>query len=277
MQATRIRTFTARQAMQWFSCGWRMWRRQPLAATIPLAVIVPVALLLRWIPVLGDVILLLLLPSMVASVLVQVHIQSQTAGRWRRPKSLASWLVFLRQALFGAWGKSANVYSLILIGFVLVVFGLLSYAMVSAVGGQAVVSPYGFLELTPIQMGRFVLAYSLAVVLWLAVMAVLMWAVPLLIIRDLALFEALRLALRGLRHNASAAATLLLVSTAALLPAVPLKLWSPLVAILAWWPATTLAALLLVFSDYCSFRLVFAVAEGKPAAAIQPRPLPPRS
>jgi len=277
MQATRIRHFTARQAMQWFSCGWRMWRRQPLAATIPVAVFVPVALLLRWIPVIGDVILLLLLPSVTASLLVQAHLLAHTTVRWRRPRSFRSWLVFLRQALFGAWGKSANVYSLILLGFALVVIGLLGYALVSAVGGQAVVSPYGFLELTLVQMGRFVLAYSLATLLWLVVAAMLLWTVPLLIIRDLALIEALRLALRGLLHNGRAVATLLLVLTAVLLPAVPLKLWSPLAALLAWWLATTLASLLLVFSDYCSFRLVFAVAEGNPAAAVQSRAAPPRS
>jgi hypothetical protein len=277
MQATRIRHFTARQAMQWFSCGWRMWRRQPLAATVPLAVFVPAALLLRWIPVIGDVILLLLLPSVVASVLVHLHLIAQTSGRWRRPRSFKSWLVFLRQALFGAWGKSANVYSLILIGFVLVVIGLLGYALVNAVGGQAVVSPYGFLELTAVQMGRFLLAYCLVTVLWLVITAVLLWTVPLLIIRDLALFEAFWLALRGLRHNGAAVATLLLVSAAVLWPAVPLKLWSPLAAVLAWWLATTLAALLLMCSDYCSFRLVFAVAEGQAAPSVQPRPEPQRS
>jgi len=263
--------------MQWFSCGWRMWRRQPLAATVPLVVFVSVALLLRWIPVFGDVILMLLLPSVAASVLVHVHVLAQTTGHRRSPRTFKSWLTFLRQALFGAWGKAANVYSLILLGFVLVVIGLLGHALVSAVGGQAVVSPYPFLELAPVQMMRFVLGYVLVTVLWLMVSAMLLWTLPLLIIRDLVLSEALLLALRGWRHNGAAVMSLLLVSTAFLVPAVLLKLWSPPAAILAWWLGSALAAMLLVFSDYCSFRLVFAVAEGKPAAAVQSRPAPPRS
>lgn len=263
MQAGRIRHFTASQALQWFSCGWRMWRRQPLAGSVPLLVAVPVALLLRWIPVFGDVLLLLLLPGVVASVLLHVHVLTQ--GAHPRPHDFRAWLGLVRAGLFGAWGNTANLFSLILLGFALVVLGLLGHALVSGVGGQAVVSPYGFAELTPVQMGRFVLAYGLVTVLWLAISAVLVWTVPLLVIRDLGLFEALGLALRGLRRNAAAMLTLLLVATLVLWPAVPLKLWSPLAAALAWWLGTTLAVLLLVFGDYCSFRLVFAVAEVRPA------------
>jgi len=268
----RIRQFSAQQATQWFSCGWRLWRRQPLATTVPVAVFVSAALLLRWIPVFGDVIVLLFLPTVVASLLFHVHGLTQTSGSRRRRKGFKPWLMETRQALFGIWVKSENVFPLVLLGFLLVVIGLLGYALVTGVGGQAVTGPYPFQELTLAQMSRFVLAYLLVIVLWLTTAAALLWAVPLLVIRDLALFDALKLGWRGMRQNGLALLTMLLGCGAVLVPAVPLKLVSPIASLLVWWSGTLLAALLLVFSSYCSYRLVFAVEEMRPAPAVQPRP-----
>jgi len=272
MQDYRIRPFTAAQATQWAASGWRMWRRRPLAITGPVAVFVLFAMLLRLIPVIGDVVLLLLLPSVLASCLIEIHILAQTAGRrpGRRKVTFAERLTDLQRVLFGAWKKPENIFPLALIGFVLVVIGLIGYALLAAVGGQAVVSPYGFFEFTPLQMGQFLLAYGLAALLWLGVAAVLLWTMPLFAIHDLALVAALALGWRGLRHNGAAAAVLLAGLAIVLLPAAMLKLWSPFAGGVALWLCATLATVLMLFSAYCSFRLVFA-----PASA--PRPVPSAS
>jgi hypothetical protein len=275
MQNYRIRPFTAGQATQWVSSGWRMWRRRPLAATGPVAVFVLFAMLLRLIPVIGDVVLLLLLPSALASYLIEIHVLTQTASRPGRHKvTLAQRLAGLQRVLFGAWNRPENIFPLVLTGFVLVVIGLIAYALLAGVGGQVVVSPYGFFEFTPAQMGQFLLAYGIVVLLWLGVAAALLWTVPLFAIHDVALVEALALGLRGLRHNGAAAALLLPGLAAVLLPAAMLKLWSPFAGAVALWVCSTLATVLMLFSAYCSFRLVFAPAgAARPAPAASPRPV----
>lgn len=275
MQNYRIRPFTAAQATQWVASGWRMWRRRPLAATGPVAVFVLFAMLLRLIPVIGDVLLLLLLPSALASYLIEIHVLTQIAAGppARRKVSFAQWLADLQRALFGAWNKPENIFPLVLIGFVLVVIGLVAYALLTGVGGQVVVSPYGFFEFTPPQMGQFLLAYGLVVLLWLGVAAILLWTVPLFAIHDVPLAGALVLGWRGLRHNGAAAAMLLSGLAAVLLPAAMLKLWSPLAGAIALWVCAALAAVLMAFSAYCSFRLVFApagAAHSAPAVSAQP-------
>jgi hypothetical protein len=280
MQNYRIRPFTTGQASRWVSSGWRLWRRRPLAVTGPVAVFVLFAMLLRLIPVIGDVVLLLLLPSVMASYLIEIHILTQTAGG-RAGRGKITWrqyLTDLQRVLFGAWNKPENIFPLVIIGFVLVVIGLIAYALLAGVGGQVVVSPYGFFELTPPQMGQLLLAYGLVVLLWLAIAAVLLWTLPLFAIHDVALVAALVLGLRGLRHNGAAVAVLLAVTAAMLLPAAMLRLWSPLAGAVALWLLATAASMLMVFSAYCSFRLVFApVTAARAADSVSRQPVARRS
>ncbi|MCK7513765.1 MAG: hypothetical protein MZV70_63635 [Desulfobacterales bacterium] len=81
MSELRIRSFNVAQALQWFTCGLRLWRRRPREATVPVAVFALLVLALRAIPVLGDVLLLLILPSVVTSYLIHVHVLANTRSR----------------------------------------------------------------------------------------------------------------------------------------------------------------------------------------------------
>lgn len=273
MSSLRIRPFRAGQALQWFTCGWRLWRRRPLELLVPAAVFALAALVLREIPVLGDVLLLLMLPSVTTSYLIQVDIVART-GSAPRPKvgkgraSLDSWLRALRQALFGAWADTRNVFPLLLVGFALVVLGLVALALFTAIGGQAVVSPYGFFDLAADQMLRLLLAYGAIGLFWLAVVALLQWTVPLFAIRDLTLVDALWLNLQALVRNGAAALVFLLLVAAVFLPGAILKLWSPLASIAALWVCTIVVTMMFGVGGYCSFRLMFA--DEQPAAPSQP-------
>lgn len=275
----RIRTFQAGQAVQWLACGWRLWRRRPLEASAPAAAFALAALLLRALPIIGDVLLLLVLPTALASYAVHVHALAHTAAgktpkmaaRRRGRAALDYWLHRLRQALFGAWSNSHNVFPLLLLGVVLVVIGLLVYSLLFAIGGQAVVSPYGFYELGFDQMARFLLAYAIAGASWLGVAALLLWVLPLFALRDVPLVDAFLLNLQALARNAGVVLVLLSLLIALWLPAILLKPWSPFASVLALWAGITLAALGAGFAGYCSFRLVFADAEpAAPAASARP-------
>jgi hypothetical protein len=265
----RIRSFNVAQALQWFSCGLRLWRRRPREATVPAVLFALLVLALRAIPVLGDIVLLLLLPSFVASYLIHVHVLANTRSGPRpiaKPKTAGKpaallWLQDLRQPLLGAWNNTANVFPLVLSGLVLVVLGLIAYALFNAVGGQAVVSPYGFFELTAVQMLRFVLAYGVAALFWLGVAMLLLWTLPLFAIRDIALAEALGLNLKALARNLPAIPVFLLVLAVFLLPAPIVKNFSWLGGLATLWLSVLLLTLAAGFSGYCSFRLVFAESE----------------
>lgn len=282
----RIRTFQPGQAVQWLACGWRLWRRHPIEASAPAATFALAALLLRALPIIGDVLLLLVLPTALASYAMQVHTLAHTAGgkaakmaaRRRGRAALDHWMRQLRQALFGVWSNSHNVFPLLLLGVALVVIGLVVYSLLFAIGGQAVVSPYGFYELSPDQMARFLLAYAIAGAVWLGFAALIFWVAPLFALRDVPLVDAIRLNLQALARNAGAVLVLLSLLMALWLPAILLKPWSPFASVLALWAAVTLATLGAGFGGYCSFRLVFADAEPAAQARVaSARPAPRRS
>jgi hypothetical protein len=245
-----------------------------LAAFIPVAVFMFAALLLRRLPLLGDVLLLLYLPTAFASFLVQAHLVASTSSSAARParaKDTRTMFVQtgrnLRHTLFGAWYQPANIFPLLVVGIVLVILGLVAYALLSAVGGQAVVSLYGFFELPAMHMIRLLLAYGVAALFWVVVTLLLFWTLPLLVLRDVTLVEALGLNVRALQHNVAALAVYLLVLASGLVPLVAVRLWSPFAGFLALWLGGAVLVTLFGFSAYCSFRLVYADAESAPRPA----------
>ncbi len=275
MSTLRIRSFQVGQAMQWLSCGLRLWRRQLLATFIPALVFMLAALLLRRLPVLGDVLLLLILPTVYTSFLMQVHSvasSGSTRAPWAKDAPAVAREIWheVRQALFGVWSTSANIFPLVMAGLVLVLMGLIAYALLYTLGGPAVLSPYGFFELPAIQMLRLLLAYAVVALFWILISLMLFWALPLYALRHQALGDALDINLGAVRRNILPVVATLLIFAAGLVPLVALKLWSPAVGFLALWLGGAVLAVLFGCSAYCSFRLVFADAESAPPRRSQP-------
>ncbi|MBS1246090.1 MAG: hypothetical protein H6R47_289 [Proteobacteria bacterium] len=252
---------------------------------LPATVFALAVLVLRAIPVLGDIVLLLLLPSVLTSYVLHVHLIALTgsAPRAKRSGGAAAyqrWARELRHALFGVWSKTENIFPLFLVGLVLVVLGLIIHVLFSQAAGQGAVSPYGFFELSPEQMTRLLLGYGLAALLWIGVMVLLLWTLPLFALRDMALLEAVAWNVRAFFSNVAAVLLMLLVLAAGLVPAMLLKPWSLIGQVVALWLSLTLLAALFVCSAYCSYRLVFAAdTPPRPAAppppGARPRPTPP--
>jgi hypothetical protein len=244
---------------------------------LPATVFALAVLVLRVIPVLGDIVLLLLLPSVLTSYVLHVHLiaLTGTAPRAKRSGGAAAyqrWARELRHALFGVWSKTENIFPLFLVGLVLVVLGLFIHVLFSQAAGQGAVSPYGFFELSPEQMVRLLLGYGLAALLWIGVMVLLLWTLPLFALRDMALLDAVAWNVRGFFSNAAAVLLMLLVLAAGLVPAMLLKPWSLIGQVVALWLSLTLLVALFVCSAYCSYRLVFADAASTPRPAAPPPP-----
>lgn len=270
----RIRSLTIAQGVQWLSCGLRFWSKHPIEGTAPVAVFMLAAGLLRLLPVFGDVLLLLTLPTIAASYLIHVHSLAAAKSSLRGSSNNARvrferGLQGIRIALFGAWSKPENIFPLVLIGFVLVLVGVITYAIYTLLGGQGVVSPLGFYELTATQMLRVVVAHAVASLIWLMVASLLFWTLPLFTIRDVALFSALRLNLQALRRNIQPLAVYLVILASGFLPAAILSIESRLAGYFLLWLSGTVIVCLLGFSAYCSFRLVFA--ESGPNTSSQKR------
>jgi hypothetical protein len=268
----RIRRFGPAQVFQWLSCGWRLLRRRPLPALRPSAAFALLALLLVNIPVVGTVLLLLLLPTILASFIVHAHLGTLPGGSTRNDSGGAPpyvrWGRELRHALFGASSKTVNLFSLAFVGIAMVLLGLVFLVLFRTIGGQSALGAPTFFELTTGQMIRVVLAYVFITPLWAVVSGMLLWSLPLLILRDLELRDALQWGLRGFVRNRGAAIVFPLLFAACLWPGLLVKLWVPVLSPLVQWLLLTVASALFGYSAYCSYRLVYA--EAKPAAPAAP-------
>jgi len=280
----RIRRFSPGQSLKWVSCGWRLLRRRPLEAFLPAAVFALVALLVLKIPVLGNVLLLLLLPTLVASYFLQAHLIALT-GSGPRPSGRGvpvylRWGRELRQALFGSWTKTENIFPLILVGIVMVLLGLIAMFLFTAVGGQGVVSPYKFFDLTPLLMAQVLMAYGAVALLWALVAGMVLWSLPMLVLRDMELGDALRWGMRGFTRNIGSMLVFVLLLATVLLPGALTKPWWPIAHHVVQWLMLTITAVLFGFGAYCSYRLVFADVEERaerPAPARPPTGTKPAS
>jgi len=247
---------------------------------LPAAVTAFAILLLLAVPILGNVILLLLMPTVIASVLLHAHLLALAGNRQRAGMggpAVRRRLRELRQALFGAWAKVENIFPLIVVGILLVVLGLLAMFLFRIIGGQGVVSLSPFFELTPVQMGQVVMAYGAAALLWTVVAGALLWSLPLFVIRNMVLGEALSWGVRGFVRNAGAAITFGLSMAALLLPGAFIAQWLPLGHHIVTWLMLTLLAGLTGFGTYCSYRLVYADVEPGARSASSRSPGPGRS
>jgi hypothetical protein len=122
-------------------------------------------------------------------------------------------------------------------------------------------------------MIRLLLGYGLAALLWIGVMTLLLWTLPLFALRDIVLLDALAWNVRAFFSNVAAVLLMLLVLATGLVPAMLLKPWSLIGQLGALWLSLTLLAALFGFSAYCSYRLVFA--DDTPAARPVAPPSPP--
>lgn len=278
----RIRRFRFPGMLQWLSSGWRLLRRRPLEGLRPAAVFAFVALLLLNVPVVGDVSLLLLLPLFLASYLLHIHLITNTASRIpageKRAEAWRRWGRELQHALFGACAKPVNLLSLIVLGVAMVILGVATAVLFRMVGGQAVVNATAVGQLTVMQMGQVLLAYGVVTLLWALIAAMTLWSLPMLILRDMELSEALRWGLRGFRHNAGAAIAFPLLFAASLTPGLLVKPWLPLAHHVVQWLLLASLSVLFGFGAYCSYRLVFAeaarAATPRPPSAHKPPPAP---
>jgi hypothetical protein len=120
-------------------------------------------------------------------------------------------------------------------------------------------------------MIQVLLAYGVVSLFWAVIAGMGVWSLPLLILRDMELGDALRWSLRGFKHNAAATIVFALLFAACLWPGLLVQPWLPTFFHVVQWLLLAFSSALFGFSAYCSYRLVFAETESaaRPAA---PRP-----
>jgi hypothetical protein len=252
----QIRKFNSQQTMQWLSCGLRFSRRAPVLWSAVALVALVIIYLLEQIPLVGDVVLLFLMPAVLVSGLRTTR--DVTGGKGGQAKrDMQQRLVAPFRAVFGVFANANDAIVIALIGMVVMAIGLVIEIVFQVVGGTAVTSPALLYNMGTVNALQYLGAYLLAWVLAVPLILVLMYTLPLFFIEDIPLGEALGLAGRALVKNGLA----LLPFVATLLA----PLFVAIVVFRIYWDAglvlTAIAAFVTVpmwiNSAYCSYKLTF--------------------
>lgn len=263
------RRFTVRQALQWITYGWRIWKKNLFFWWMLGIIYVLFAFTATRIPFLGTFFVLLLTPVMAAGVLSTVRQQLTRGGlrstRYllRRAKSLKEKLLVLvgrpAQALFKGFTDDDKMLTLMGVGFGTAFVGVLAQLLTLNIGGAFYVTSGTLSNIGFFQGVRLMIAYGGMFVMYLALVAIYIYFLSLFILDKKPLGVALFASLRAFTQNA---VPCLAYSATLVLPLLLMGLVAkayPVICFFGLLGAGSIALPLLINSAYCTSRLMYRV------------------
>lgn len=241
--------------LRWIVHGVRLFRRNPWMLGGMGATASAVLVLFHIIPLFGGLLTALVAPLMLASVyLVLDPLYHNRLARL--PAELR--VPALKQAphqLLQVFRDEAHLLPTVVAGVLSLGTVLLVHLVVRALGGRAWLTPWQYLDAVSllILLGLGLIAFAV----YLVIAAALIYALPLLLLREYALAEALRQSLKASRHFAVALTLPLVILLLPFTLAVSATLWS------SWLGYPVLLVLgatvypLVAASLYCSYQDIF--------------------
>jgi hypothetical protein len=172
-----VRSFNVRQGMQWLSCGWRFWKKDLALWWLLGLIYVVLAIALTRVPVIGLLLAYFITPILGASFLLAM--QKMRAGNIEasaKPQTLGA---KLGAALLSVFGEIDKILVIIGLGTMCLALGMVIQMVGQAIGGSALLSPSGLLELGTEAAMRVISAHLVMDALISLMVIILALAIPL--------------------------------------------------------------------------------------------------
>lgn len=240
--------------VRWLDCGWRLFKRNPwLLLGMALAALV-IVILLQLIPFLGSLLVALLAPILMSSGVLAANDLSKQ--KMALPASLRM-TAFTRshRALLRPISDEKYTVTMLILAIYAVTMALLINIAVEVVTAGA-----WSWDLASVQGSDLLTALagkSMACLLYLGLSMSLIYAVPLIVLREEPLVSALGLSLRKSARYIVSLAVILTVLVAPFLVGGLTSFFSVPSSYAVWLIGGALALPLFITSCYCSFRTVF--------------------
>lgn len=193
-----VRSFNVRQGMQWLSCGWRFWKKDLALWWLLGMIYVVLAIILTQVPVIGLLLVYFITPILGASCLLAM--QQMRAGNIEtsaKPETLGAKLI---AALFSVISEIDKILVIIGLGTVCLALGMVTQMVGQAIGGSALLSPSGLLDLGAEAAMRVISAHVVMDALISLMVIILALAIPLYM-SGKAIGESLTGAMTGFTRN----------------------------------------------------------------------------
>lgn len=240
--------------VRWLDCGWRLFKRNPWLLLGMALVSMVIVILLKLIPFLGSLLVALLTPILMSSGLLAVNDLSKQ--KMSLPTSLRM-AAFARshQALLRPLREEKYTVIMVMLAIYAVTMALLINISVEVISDGA-----WAWDLAGVQGSDLLMALagkSLACLLYLGLSMSLIYAIPLIVLRDESFVPALGLSVRKSARHIVPVAVILGVLVCPFIVGGLTSFISPPSSYAVWLIVGALALPLFATSCYCSYRTVF--------------------
>lgn len=251
----KIRRFTPKQTFQWIGCGLRFWKRKPVPWLLAGLLLSILSLGVLQIPFIGVFFLAFLLPvvyaSMFATLTAQLDPSAGTVGH------KASSTLFPVSALLGAIVTEQGALVLFIPGTIAILTALVLQFLFPVIGGPFASISANVFDIGVLNLLRLVGAYLLAYVVYIVLMAIYFYVVPLCLRDDVSVKTAFIGGVGIARKNLPVVSLFLATLFSPLLAGIVLIHGLPVAGIAVWIIAGTVVFPLAVHCAYCGNRLTF--------------------
>lgn len=257
-----IRKYKPKHGVQWIGCGWRLVKKRLVTWILVSLMLTLSVILLGFIPVIGTVVSTFLFPIVLCSSMIVVDRFNnpeapQPKNAPKRSRGLMAGLHYTKEMIISAFSKEDRILGMMGMAAGMMVFGIVVEILMRVVSGGAVNNPSHFWQLSGSQFVALFAAYAVAYLAYLILAMCFFFAIPLFILRDYDIGDAVKTSLKASGINflpfvyfaavlASPLVIAKLVAGAFGLPG----LGAILVAGTAVW-------MLFINSMYCTYRLTY--------------------
>jgi hypothetical protein len=201
-----IRKFKPKHGVQWVSCGWRLAKKRKMTWLMVSLLMTLAVLVLGYIPVIGAVVSAFLFPIVLcSSMIVTDRFNNPEAPRpkttHKRTRGLVASMRYTKDMILSAFSREDRVLTMLGMAAGMMVFGIVIEILLRVVSGGVVNNPAHFWQLSGAQFASLLAANTVAYVVYLLLAMCFLFAIPLFILKDFTLAEAVKLSLKASTRN----------------------------------------------------------------------------
>jgi len=252
----KYRKHTFQQLWKWPSCGWRFFNKHPLLWLVTALCFMLVAMTIGMIPIIGEVLVMFIAPTVLASSLLWLASPDKQKRRRKKSKS-NNFLSRLENTLYGAMKVQENIVPLLILGAFLAVSTIIIQIIGHLIAGPMFPSLAAVTDLSLALAARVVLAKFAVLSLYYFIGMWVLYAVPMIILDDIMLPTAVMKSFRGILVNSLGLFALYLATLT------PLMIWSflfstaSLIGFAGFLLIGTALLPVVINSVYCGYKLTY--------------------
>lgn len=258
----KVRRYNIENSLKWFSCGQRMVRKNMSAWSVAAIIVFGLSWLLLQIPVLGQLILVFILPIIAASSITELHLSTTISDEkmraTRRDKNAVQLLQRdLSSRLIGIFKMGDRLVIVLVIGFLCLCAALGINILEQLIAGPARLESVSILDVGFAGAVRYITVKLIILSAYAIIIGLLLYTLPLILLLRMSMPAALQLNLAAWLKNFVPLLAYFGIIISAVIVGQLVMTIDTVAGLAAMFFITVFGGPVMLASSYCSFRLMY--------------------